>query len=802
MSIFNAKEIIVNNNQIDYKLIRDYTTWDTFYDGCPLMQDLGESVKTYTKTFRIYENSNGLLFSNGIFYDKDNDILHTPTSAYRNWYSRLLLGYTVPKYFIYDSYSTNKMSWFGIIPDNEDSLVIMKNKCIGFRGFLNGGDLTIFEDENMINATKNVIVWKNSDTYATQKVEYLHPHEMYYSLNKLNQFTVFDVSSYFNDLSSKMDEVCSVFGFDIIAVSNLAAGVLFSTLGIDKDDVLPVFLDLYNNISYSNQRITSFSLKYDNTDKLVWNGYLGQEYLYNYRWDDWSNSITALNAYMNEEYDCTANMLKYISPQILYLNGNQLSYYDKYLSICNINAMLTDRTYYRVKGIADLIFEDDIEKITISNKYGSTVYLNNFDISTLKSQFFLTFPDLSTDAISSLIDDITAQDEILNDPTIYLPTLIVDSTSYSSIFTSTNISKLYLYSVIMWNIIKDFVSLESWIDTSANEYTFDQINYFDTNIAALDLASYDTLTSTTKYNTYVNKLLSLNLRFNSFPLYTDSFNPSIFDDLASISSSLSAYSTSSKFRSTYDESIFSLAEPDCKIEFDETSEDSTSLFFLAQSLQDINYEVFRGNDITNIQYQESGPRHVFLGQIDTSEYPTSDIKLEFVDDNTRLQSVPVDLETSNIVKIPYKGLLLLEDILDGENIQIQNLQLNRDLTTNSWMCKLTLNNYDQMDINRNITFRFRGGTELSKVQKIAYEFGLGFELVSSENIDNLEILRILYILISSQNTNDNIFIEKITEDPNKLKLIFKKLTSQPITLRTVVGYVDEEEIVDQVDTVI
>lgn len=68
------------------------------------MEDLGESVKTYSKTYRILENSSHLLLSNGIYYDKYNDVLFTPDIVYEDWYSRLLLEYPSKTIIVKDFY--------------------------------------------------------------------------------------------------------------------------------------------------------------------------------------------------------------------------------------------------------------------------------------------------------------------------------------------------------------------------------------------------------------------------------------------------------------------------------------------------------------------------------------------------------------------------------------------------------------------------------------------------------------------------------------------------------------------------
>lgn len=116
--------------------------------------------------------------------------------------------------------------------------------------------------------------------------------------------------------------------------------------------------------------------------------------------------------------------------------------------------------------------------------------------------------------------------------------------------------------------------------------------------------------------------------------------------------------------------------------------------------------------------------------------------------------------------------------------------------------KLKLLKYDQQDLERTLKFRLYGDTDVHVYQKLAYEFGLGFELVSSENIDNLEILRIMYVLLSQTQSTSNIYVERILQDVDKLKLLFRKLTLDPITLRTVIGYKNDQSILSLFDTII
>jgi len=115
---------------------------------------------------------------------------------------------------------------------------------------------------------------------------------------------------------------------------------------------------------------------------------------------------------------------------------------------------------------------------------------------------------------------------------------------------------------------------------------------------------------------------------------------------------------------------------------------------------------------------------------------------------------------------------------------------------------LTLTKYDELTANRLVKFQFVDGNEISLLKSIRYEFGLGFELVSSDNIGDTEMMRIIYIILSDDHREDNIYIEKLIQNADKLKLLFKKLTQETITLRSVVGYTNEESIISTIDSTV
>jgi len=57
---------------------------------------------------KIFENDDYMLYSNGIFVNKNTDIMVCPNTVFVDWYSRLLLGYDQESFYsisLYDNIS-------------------------------------------------------------------------------------------------------------------------------------------------------------------------------------------------------------------------------------------------------------------------------------------------------------------------------------------------------------------------------------------------------------------------------------------------------------------------------------------------------------------------------------------------------------------------------------------------------------------------------------------------------------------------------------------------------------------------
>jgi len=62
--------------------------------------------------------------------------------------------------------------------DDIDSMVIVRNRMIGLQGMLDGINIPVYEDKEMIENSKSIVVYKNPDTYITDKIENIWNHEL------------------------------------------------------------------------------------------------------------------------------------------------------------------------------------------------------------------------------------------------------------------------------------------------------------------------------------------------------------------------------------------------------------------------------------------------------------------------------------------------------------------------------------------------------------------------------------------------------------------------------------------------
>jgi hypothetical protein len=50
-------------------------------------------VWDFTKTLKLFENDDFILYSNGVFVNKLTDVFCSPGAVYLDWYAKLLLNY-------------------------------------------------------------------------------------------------------------------------------------------------------------------------------------------------------------------------------------------------------------------------------------------------------------------------------------------------------------------------------------------------------------------------------------------------------------------------------------------------------------------------------------------------------------------------------------------------------------------------------------------------------------------------------------------------------------------------------------
>ena len=133
---------------------------------------------------------------------------------------------------------------------------------------------------------------------------------------------------------------------------------------------------------------------------------------------DWSHSIDVLNQYMLETYDATVDMLKYIIPQITFVNGVQLSPYNRQFGIVHYNDMFSFKLTNSIKSVVTTMWNDASDVLSITYMYGGVVYTTDYSVATMKTDFFTYFPDLSSEAVSTMIDGIQDWMELINSTSV------------------------------------------------------------------------------------------------------------------------------------------------------------------------------------------------------------------------------------------------------------------------------------------------------------------------------------------------------------------------------------------------
>jgi len=173
--------------------------------------------------------------------------------------------------------------------------------------------------------------------------------------------------------------------------------------------------------------------------------------------------------------------------------------------------------------------------------------------------------------------------------------------------------------------------------------------------------------------------------------------------------------------------------------------------------------------------------------------------LQIIADKTNFQIVPIHADHPNAFYVNYDGLLFLKTASDGDILELSKIIIHRDDTRNQWKLEFNLHQMDNQMSRRLIRFDFHGGKSKTILIDLIYEYGLGFELITSENLTDADILKLIYIVIDKAVDEKNLYFDKLLKNLDQLKLHFKKLTSENIELRVVVGNRDIEEIVSTMD---
>jgi len=143
---------------------------------------------------------------------------------------------------------------------------------------------------------------------------------------------------------------------DMTGVASLATGILLSAYGADRFQVIPKMLNMNPYTvdfteQYHQYSLSKYSMNNDDTSDIIYHAYLGIEYLYNYKFDEYSTLIDTINTYILETFNVDVDILKYVVPSIKFLNGRELTEYEKYFCISRNDRPLNNFNAYLCKDI-------------------------------------------------------------------------------------------------------------------------------------------------------------------------------------------------------------------------------------------------------------------------------------------------------------------------------------------------------------------------------------------------------------------------------------------------------------------
>jgi len=160
----------------------------------------------------------------------------------------------------------------------------------------------------------------------------------------------------YNDFSNGVEEYMNRLSIDMTGIASLATGLLISAYGADRFQIIPKMLnmDAYTvdfTEQYHSFSLSNFVLLDDNTSDIIHHGYLGIEYLYDYKFEEYSDLIDVLNIYLEDTFDITTDILKYIVPKISFLSGRNLTSNEKYFGVSRIDRPLNNYSIYLCRNV-------------------------------------------------------------------------------------------------------------------------------------------------------------------------------------------------------------------------------------------------------------------------------------------------------------------------------------------------------------------------------------------------------------------------------------------------------------------
>lgn len=768
LSPFYFRTLLPKQSYINFELPTSLSKWNEFYESTPVMDNV--DVWDFTKTLKLFENDDFILYSNGVFVNKLTDVFCSPGAVYLDWYAKLLLNYEQEPAQTISLFNDKSKQMLKYV--TEDTYQLYYNQLIIDKKLIHKASKGSVIPKYIFDSLKPIAVKLNIETHEVLEVKEALPHELLYAIK--NTGTVNDHIVVFLGAIGKQDDW----------KPNLALYPIYSLYFGDMKYLGQSLFDCYLEPDSDKMKVVSW-FAVDGTEKLDYHTNLAIEYLYNYDFDDYFKFTTVVDTYFKDVYDITSNALSWLFPICKMSNSRALS--SKDYECCFVKRSDFPYTQHTISPRQVMNFTRDGDKVGISYQKDTILYYT-FDMMDISNMLYSIFPDATPGQLDDMLNVELSLDFIRSQKpvSLLLPDTLYptnDEESIKLLVTSAYITKS------LENILNetDYTSTDGTIQNYKSYYSFE-------TLIALNTVPYhytnSQQTTSQRDSSAITYIMDIWKELGFIDIQSYVFHPVFVDSIKSAQVTMETWSSGQNLSEIEDQSLLSRAQPKMVL-------DSSEQCYGLQEDTGFVSTPLDNTSLAKISWKNKVPSYLFA-----LRNQNGNRQLNIIADKTNFQIVPIHADQPNTFYVDYDGLLFLKTAMDGDVLELSKIMIHRDDTRNQWKLEFKLHQMDNQLTQRLIRFDFHGGKTVSIPVNLLYEYGLGFELVSSENLTDADILKLLYIVIDKSVDEKNLYLERLLKNLDQLKLHFKKLTSEDIALRFVIGNRELQEIIASKDATI